>query len=105
MLLLYFDEFCIVNPIGTHCKNHKLASFYYLLGNLDCHNRSTLNLIQLSILCRTRDLKCFGLKAVLHPLIRDLKILASEGLTIPGVGHLTAALCLLSVMTTWVAII
>lgn len=91
VLLLYFDEFCIVNPIGTHCKNHKIASFYYLLGNLDCHNRSTLNLIQLSILCRTRDLKYFGLKAVLHPLIRDLKILASDGLIIPGVGHLTAS--------------
>lgn len=89
-LLLYFDEFSIVNPIGAQRKNHKIASFYYTLGNLDLHHRSSLNLIHLSILCRNKDLKYFGLKAILYPLIRDLKTLRHEGIFVPGFGHLTA---------------
>lgn len=90
-LLFYFDEFCIVNPIGAHRKNHKIASFYWTLGNLDFHSRSSLNLIQLGILCRNRDLKYFGLEAILYPLIRDLKILSNEGVFVPDFGHFYAA--------------
>lgn len=33
-IILYFDEFEVVNPLGGHKKKHKIAAFYYTLGNI-----------------------------------------------------------------------
>lgn len=87
-LIFYFDEFEIANPIGSHRKIHKMAAFYYILGNLKPSSRSSLHVIQLSILCRSSDLKEFGLHKILKPLITDLNILSNEGVMIPGKGFL-----------------
>ena len=87
-LIFYFDEFEIVNPIGSHRKIHKMAAFYYILGNISPCSRSSLHFIQLSILCRSADLKEFGLETILKPLITDLNNLSKNGVEIPGKGAL-----------------
>lgn len=46
-LILYFDEFEIVNPIGASRKKHKMATFYYTLGNIYPEFRSLLKCIRL----------------------------------------------------------
>lgn len=86
VLLFYFDEFEVCNPIGAYRKKHKLSAFYYILGNLKPHNRSNLSVIQLSILVRSVDLKYFGLECVIDPLVKELNILSEDGIFVPGVS-------------------
>lgn len=84
-ILLYFDEFMVFNPLrGTQAK-HKLAAFYFTLGNIPSKYRSSVKDMQLAILCKSSDLKCFGFHVVLEPLIKDLKILESDGITLSGI--------------------
>lgn len=84
-IFLYFDEFEIVNPLGPHKKKHKLCGFYYVLGNLYPENRASLPMIQLVALCRSRDMKYFGIEKILQPMMQDLKVLETEGVSVPGV--------------------
>lgn len=85
-LILYFDEFEIVNPIGAFRKKHKISAFYYMIGNLNPGNRSNIYVVQLAILCHTSDVKFFGLDIILKPLISDLNILATTGIDVPNVS-------------------
>ena len=86
VLIFYFDEFEIANPIGSHRKIHKMAAFYYVLANIEPESRSSLNVTQLSILCRASDIKEFGLQKILQPLIHELNTLSNEGVSVPGKG-------------------
>lgn len=85
-ILMFYDEFQVTNPIGTHQTNHKICGFYYVLGNLYKNNRSCLKAIQLCMLCRSIDMKYFGLRKILEPLITDLKQLYQSGIDVPGVA-------------------
>lgn len=81
-IMLYFDEFTASNPIGNKVKNFKIGAFYMLLGNLPPKYRSQLYTIQLVTLCMSSAIKIHGFHAVLEPLIYDLKLLETEGITI-----------------------
>lgn len=74
--LLYFDEFGVTNPLRSNQSKHKLAAFYYTLGNLPVHSRSRVDDIQLALICKASLLKHFGLSKILAPLIKDLRVLA-----------------------------
>ena len=84
-ILLYFDELGVTNPLRGHQSKHKLAVFYYTLGNLPVHFRSSIDDIQLALICKASYLKEFGLSKVVAPLINDLKILENEGIKIDGI--------------------
>ena len=45
LLILYYDDFEIVNPIGTYRKKHKLGGIYFSIANLDPRFRSKLSAI------------------------------------------------------------
>lgn len=83
---LYFDDFEIVNPLGSYTKRQKLSACYFLLGNIRPMFRSKLKLIQLVWLCKSENVKKYGLDQVVSPLISDLSQLESVGLhmTISG---------------------
>ena len=81
-LILYLDDFNVVNPLGNKTKEYKLCAFYMVLGNLHSKYRSKLNMIQLVLLCKTKHIKQYGMPAILEPLIRDLITLEDIGLTI-----------------------
>ena len=79
---LYIDEFEVCNPLGTSRKKHKLCGVYWVLGNLPPGSHSALSSIYLAVLCKSDDLRKFGFKEVLDPLLKDLVILEEHGLFI-----------------------
>lgn len=82
-LILYVDDFEVCNPLGTSRKKHKITAVYWVLGDVPATLRSTLSSIFLAILCRADDIKRYGYPKVLEPLLRDLKVLEDEGISVP----------------------
>lgn len=71
-LVLYIDDFEVVNPIGTSKKKHMLCAVYWTLANLHPKSRSSLHAIQLAVLCKVNTVKENGYHEVLYPLFEDL---------------------------------
>jgi uncharacterized C2H2 Zn-finger protein len=78
---LYVDEFEVCNPIGAKKGKHKLTGVYYVLGNLSGPYRSQLRFIHLAMLVKYKYLTN-GYNSLLQPLIRDLKTLYTDGVSI-----------------------
>jgi len=81
-IVLYYDEFCAVNPLGHRAKMYKVCAFYFMLGNVVPKDRSRLHTIYLVALCFSTAIKRCGFREVLRPLINDLTLLAQQGLLI-----------------------
>lgn len=81
-IMLYFDEFTAVNPLGHQIKNYKIGAFYMLLGNLPPKFRSQLYCIQLVALCTSHTIKSNGYHRILEPLINDLHTLENDEIVI-----------------------
>ena len=80
-IIAFFDELELCNPLGTHVKKHKLAIVLFSLGNIHPKYRSSLRVIHLLIAATVPVVEKYGLDEILQPLIRDLRILATEGVT------------------------
>lgn len=76
-LVLYFDEFEVVNKQGTKCQIHTIAAFYLIILNVPPHINSALNSIHVVALANYDDIKTFGFRVVLQPLLDDLLELES----------------------------
>ncbi|XP_046608722.1 uncharacterized protein LOC124299511 [Neodiprion virginianus] len=83
-LIIYQDDMEIVNPLGSGKGVYKLTAYYYTLANLHPWSRSSVDPLQLILLCRETDVAYFGLPRVLKPLIDELKKLEDHGLEIRG---------------------
>ena len=83
-IMMYMDEFEIVNPIGSAKNKHKILAFYYTLCELPPHERQNSEKIQLILMVNSNDAKEFNKEMYLGLLIRDLKDLESEGLDFKG---------------------
>ena len=86
-LHLYVDDFEICNPLGTSRKKHKLCGVYWVLGNLPPGSHSKLTSIYLAVLCKSDDVKSYGFKKVLEPLLQDLNILEQHGVFVSQIGQ------------------
>lgn len=71
--MLYQDAFEVVNPLGSSKKKHKILAVYLTLTDVLPHNRSSIDQMQLVLLCKEQDFKYFGMAKVFEPLIKDLK--------------------------------
>ena len=80
-IIAYFDEVELCNPLGTHVKKHKLGIVLFTLGNIHPKYRSSLRVIHLVLAVTTPIMEKYGMDLILQPFIRDLKILASQGIT------------------------
>ena len=49
-IVLYYDDFGTVNPLGHRARQYKIASFYFMLANIPPKDRSRLHTIFLSTL-------------------------------------------------------
>jgi hypothetical protein len=87
-LHMYIDDFEVCNPIGSRRSVHKLTAMYYLLGNVDTKYWSQTSNVHLALLARTSLVKQHGLHIIFKPLIRDIQILETEGLTLHFNGAL-----------------
>lgn len=81
-LILYQDSFEVVNPLGSGKKKHKVLAVYLTLTDILPYNRSSIDQMQLVLLCREQDFKYFGVDKVFAPLIEDLKILEERGVVV-----------------------
>ena len=81
-VVLYYDEFCAVNPLGHRAKQYKISAFYYTLANVQPKDRSRLHAIYLLALCFTTAVKRCSFAEVLKPVVNDLTTLSQEGVTI-----------------------
>ncbi|XP_054772889.2 uncharacterized protein LOC129280926 [Lytechinus pictus] len=68
-LILYQDSFEVVNPLGSGRKKHKMLAVYATLADIQPHNRSNIDHMQLVLLCREQDYKEFGASAVFGRLV------------------------------------
>lgn len=85
-LILYVDDFEVCNPLGTSKKKHKITAVYWILANVPSKLQSTLTSIHLALLCKAVDVKQFGYKRVLEPLLKDLATLEQNGVFVSNVG-------------------
>nr|XP_054760174.1 uncharacterized protein LOC129266356 [Lytechinus pictus] len=81
-IVLYTDEFEIVNPLGAKRGQQKLLAVYYMVENIEAQYRSTLSNIHLALLVRNKIAQKYGYEGILKPLITDLKILEKDGIFI-----------------------
>ena len=58
-----------------------MSGFYFVLGNIPTKFRSRLQDINLAIICKAKTITKHGYGAVLKPLLDDLKILETSGIS------------------------
>ncbi len=63
-----------------------MFSLYWVLANLPLKDRSSLQSIQLAILCRASTVKQHGYTDVLRPFVQDLETLEQHGVYIEQLG-------------------
>ena len=71
-LILYEDAFEVANPLGSAKVKHNVMGFYYILGNIESHNRSAINHIQLVMLAMEADLNKVG-QPMFRRVVDDLR--------------------------------
>lgn len=81
-LFLYFDDFEVNNPLGSHAGSQKLGAVYVSLSCLPPELSSSLNNIFLASLFKSDDKKYYGNRIIFYNLITELNYLEETGITI-----------------------
>lgn len=79
-VILYQDTFEVMNPFGSGKMKHKLLAVYMTLGEILPHNRSSIDPMQLVMLCRESDYQFLGQEKVFSSLVKDLKDTEQSGI-------------------------
>ena len=77
------SSFEVANPIGSAKCKYKILGFYVALGNLQLHDRSAIDHIQLVMLGLERDI-IKNTHRVFKRLVQDLKVLETDGIEVGG---------------------
>lgn len=81
---LYYDDFETTNPLGSKTGAHKMGALYFTIRNLPPFLNSELKHIHLLALFYAIDLKNISFNEILQPIINDVKILETEGISCKG---------------------
>lgn len=98
-LHLYTDEFEVENPLGSKKSLHKLAAFYFTIGNFESNFKSQLRFIHLCILVKNKLLQRYSYRDILRPLIADLHTLNVHGLRLNASGQSVHVKCALATIS------
>lgn len=79
-------SFKVATPLGTSKKKHTNCAVYWVLGNLPPKLLSSLNSVQLALLCKVNSLKQCGYSEILHLLFQDLVVLEKHGIYVEKLG-------------------
>lgn len=79
-LIMYQNAFEVVNPLGSAKKKHKIVGVYFTLTSFEQFYRSSVDQLQLLLLCTERDFKYFGHEKVFSRMFSDLRELEDNGL-------------------------
>ena len=94
-LILYQDAFEVVNPLGSAKKKHKILGVYFTLANLEPFYRSSVDHLQLLLLCREQDFKYFGRDKLFSRMLSDVRELEDNGIvTSSGYTVRATVLCI-----------
>ncbi len=63
-----------------------MCAVYWVLANIAVKYRSTLQSIQLALLCNASPVKEYGYKIIMQPLLQDLVHLEQTGMYIDQLG-------------------
>ena len=77
-IILYYDDCDLCNSAGSRVTKHKIAFFYFTLGNFRHELPSKLDAIILLAVVKTAHLKKYGFDEVQKPPLDDMKKLASD---------------------------
>lgn len=79
-IFLFFDDYEIGNPLGSHSGIHKLGAVYMSIPCLPPHRQSSLSNIFLALLFHSSDRQKFGNNVIFRPLINELNFLRTTGI-------------------------
>jgi len=74
-IFLFFDDYEVGNPLGSHSGIHKLGAVYVSIPCLPPHRQSSLNTIFLTLLFHSSDRQKFGNNIIFKPVIDELNFL------------------------------
>ncbi|XP_045065672.1 uncharacterized protein LOC123482381 [Coregonus clupeaformis] len=80
---MFYDDFEVANPLGSKRGIHKLGGVYFTLRNFSPKWNYFLANIHLCTLFHTQDVKRYGFSDIFAPIVRDIKVLESDGIEIP----------------------
>lgn len=83
-VVLFQNTFEIANPLRSAKQKHTILVVYFTLGNFHPHNRSSVDQIQLVLLCSEKDCKYFGVDKVFAKVVLDLCELETKGISFEG---------------------
>lgn len=81
-IYVYYDEFVLGDPLGSHALQQKLGGIYVSLACLPPHLISKSSNVYLSSLFHSKYLKEFKNKSAFKKIIEDIKILSEEGMEV-----------------------
>jgi hypothetical protein len=81
-LFLYYDDFEVNNPLGSHAVSQKLGAVYMSLACLPPELSSSLDNIFLVSLFKTSDKNYFGNNVIFKDIISELIYLETHGIFI-----------------------
>ena len=81
-ILFYFDEIEVKDPLGDASGVYKLGQFYFTILNLTRKCNSNLKNIFLVASAFCDDIKKYGMDRILEPIVREFKVLETEGILI-----------------------
>ena len=86
-IIVYSDEFQIVNPLGPHRKKHKLMAFYFTLGNFHSTCKSQKSCTFLLALCKSIHINKYGFGPIASHFNEEMHVLENSGITVDGYAH------------------
>lgn len=88
-LQLYYDDFEVAKVLGSKVIIHKIGAMYFNFHNVPNIIKSNLSSIFLVALFYTNDIRnSFNLNHILAPVVSDIKILETQGITVDEIGLL-----------------
>lgn len=83
-VMIFQDAFEVVNPLASAKTKNKVLAVYFTLANYPPYQRSTIDQIQLALLCLEKHIKYFGVNEVFSKLVADLCELEERGIPFNG---------------------
>lgn len=86
-IIIGFDDFCIVDPLGSAAATHKVTAIYAKIGNLPGHLQSKINNIMLLSLLFSDELNSAetDFNEAWELVKHDVKQIESQGIDIGGI--------------------
>lgn len=98
-LTLYFDDFEVCNPLGSHAGVYKLGAVYFTISSLPPEYASRLENIFTTLIFHSIERTEFGNLIIFNDLLISLKELETDGITIQTENQLIKVYFNVSIIT------